>query len=64
MNRNVAARVAEDTMAILEQGQYRNARNETVDIGAALTHAIDEAVLYRIEDIRQTVVGTKGGAFV
>ncbi|REK71160.1 poly(ADP-ribose) glycohydrolase domain-containing protein [Paenibacillus paeoniae] len=46
MNRNLAARVAEETLAILEEGQYRNARNETVDIGAALTHAIDGAVLY------------------
>lgn len=50
MNRNAAARVAEETLTIIELGQYRNESNQNVDIGSALTHAIEGAVLYRVED--------------
>ncbi|RJX38919.1 TIGR02452 family protein [Paenibacillus pinisoli] len=53
MNRNAAARVAEETLTIIEQGHYRNANNKNVDIGGALTYAIEGAVLYRIEDTDQ-----------
>ncbi|HEY9258129.1 TIGR02452 family protein [Chitinophaga sp.] len=50
MNRNKRIAIAQETLHIMENGIYRNNRNESVDISGALQHAIANSIHYRPED--------------
>lgn len=48
-NRTQRAAIAQDTLAILEQGHYRNARGDTVSISEPLRAAIAGSIHYRAD---------------
>jgi uncharacterized protein (TIGR02452 family) len=50
MNRNKRIAIAYETLHIMDTGGYQNNRNESVDIAAALQHAIANTIHYRPED--------------
>lgn len=49
--RTMRASIAEQTLAILEEGQYVNGYNRKVEMGADVQQAIRNSVLYRPSEL-------------
>ncbi|WP_257451284.1 TIGR02452 family protein [Paenibacillus soyae] len=50
MDRQTAARTAEETIAIIREGSYRNRRGEVIELGGALERSVRDAILYSPAD--------------
>ncbi|QDQ27909.1 TIGR02452 family protein [Chitinimonas arctica] len=51
-NREQRAAIAQDTLAILKRGHYRNLHGDHVDIGEAIQSAISQSIHYRGDALR------------
>lgn len=49
-DRKAARATAESTLAQIEQGSYRNAKGDSVDISAAIADCVKSSVLYDLDD--------------
>jgi uncharacterized protein (TIGR02452 family) len=55
MNRNARIEIAQQTLDILEAGQYTNQRGQVVDISAALKYSVENTVHYKPEDFENNI---------
>ena len=62
-NRDQRAAIAQDTLAIMEQGFYHNRLGERIDISAALAAAITGSRHYRSEELQQLLQAPAAGHF-
>jgi uncharacterized protein (TIGR02452 family) len=53
MNAKKRLAIAQETLDILAAGQYKNAKNEWVDLRADLKNSVDNTILYKPEDFQQ-----------
>ena len=63
-NRPRRAAIAQEILAILEQGSYRNRRSETVTLADDLAAAIAGSIHYRVDQLRDFAAASiKGLSF-
>ena len=53
MNRNTRALIAQDTIDILEKGEYRTSNNRLINISKAIMSSNESTHLYRPEDYNE-----------
>lgn len=56
MNKSARVAIAYETLDILAAGQYRNKRNELVDISKDLRHAVENTIHYKPEDFEKVFI--------